>query len=96
MTPQAGEAIGALGATGVKGESSQAALLCAYVSTLVSVSAGWTLRALPCASRVNVTSPPPCAKSAPSATSASDFDSVSGSAVTSAARESSLRRLCFA
>eukprot|EP00965_Chrysotila_dentata_P070358 2324981-Pleurochrysis_carterae.AAC.4 len=53
-------------------------------------------RALPCASRVNATSPPPCANSELRAMLASDFDSVSGSAVTRAARESSLRWLCFA
>eukprot|EP00965_Chrysotila_dentata_P111259 3677906-Pleurochrysis_carterae.AAC.1 len=52
-------------------------------------------RARPWASRVNATSPPPCANSALSAASASDFDSGSGSAVASAARESLLRELCF-
>eukprot|EP00965_Chrysotila_dentata_P117817 3893388-Pleurochrysis_carterae.AAC.1 len=95
MTPDAGEAFGASGATGARGNSSVAALY-TRDSERGSVSADRMHKAWPWASRVNATSPPPCANSALSAVSASDFESGSGSVVTRAARESLLRGLCFA
>eukprot|EP00965_Chrysotila_dentata_P125913 4161613-Pleurochrysis_carterae.AAC.2 len=84
MSPEVGEVFGALGATGARGNSSVAAS-CMGDSDYGSVSADRMHRARPGASRVNATSPPPCANSALRAVSASDFDSDSDSVVTRAA-----------